>query len=54
MKEHHKNIYWNLIWYFSEFEYPYDFLVPYEDESIYQEFLRISNQVKARNKLRPE
>lgn len=54
MKEYNKNIYWNLIWYFAEFDLPYDFLVPYEDESLFEEFLDVNSHLKSRNKLRLE
>ena len=35
LRDYNKNIYWNLIWYFSENKLPYDFLVPYADDSAF-------------------
>lgn len=35
LRDHNKNLYWNLIWYFAEFHLPYDFLVPYADDGLY-------------------
>jgi len=30
MREFHKQVYWNLIWYFTEIKVPYEFLIPYD------------------------
>ena len=52
LKDYNKNIYWNLVWYFAEFNLPYDFIVPYEDLSIYEELLRTNKHCRVMKKLR--
>jgi hypothetical protein len=52
LKEYNKNIYWNLIWYFAEYGLPYDFIVPYEDNTEFDAFLHSNPHIKVRNKLR--
>ncbi len=52
MRDYNKNIYWNLVWYFAEFHLPYDFIVPYADDSLYEEFLKTNRHLVVRNGLR--
>lgn len=53
LREHNKNIYWNLVWYFADNHLPYDFIVPYaNDEELWAEFLHTNDHLKARNKVR--
>ena len=52
LRKFNKNIYWNLIWYFADNHLPYDFLVPYSDESLWEEFEHVNDHLIVRNKVR--
>jgi hypothetical protein len=53
LREYSKNIYWNLIWYFAEYNLPYDFLVPYSGEDqLWDAFIHTNDHLKVRNKTR--
>jgi hypothetical protein len=52
LRDYNKNIYWNLIWYFAEYHLPYDFIVPYADDTLYEEFVKTNRHLIVRNKLR--
>lgn len=54
MKEFSKNLYWPLIWYFAEFQLPYDFLVPYQDTSLMEEYYKVNQHMKVMKKYRLE
>ena len=32
------NMFWNLVWYFTDSGLPFDFMLPYKDTSIEEEF----------------
>jgi hypothetical protein len=53
LREHNKNIYWNLIWYFADNHLPYDFMVPYAGDDWLQDLIKNSTpQVMVRNRVR--
>jgi hypothetical protein len=52
LRDSNKNIYWNLVWYFAEFHLPYDFIVPYADNSRYMDFMNANNHLKLNVQLR--
>jgi hypothetical protein len=53
LREHNKNIYWNLIWYFADNHLPYDFMVPYAGDDWLQDLIKNSApQVMVRNRVR--
>jgi hypothetical protein len=52
LRDYNKNIYWNLIWYFADNHLPYDFIVPYADDTIFEDFLNCNNHLVVRNKMR--
>jgi hypothetical protein len=53
IREFNKNIYWNLIWYFAEYNLPYDFMVPYSgEEQLWEEFIHANDHLVVRNKTR--
>jgi hypothetical protein len=53
LREHNKNLYWNLIWYFADYSLPYDFMVPYSGEDwLWNEFLHTNDHLVVRNKTR--
>lgn len=39
LREYQKVLYWNLIWYFTQINLPYEFIVPYADMSLQLELL---------------
>ena len=54
LRDYNKNIYWNLIWHFADSHLPYDFLVPYADDSLLDEFRTVNQHLVVRNKMRLE
>ena len=53
LREYNKNLYWNLIWYFAEYNLPYDFMVGYSGaDQLWEEFIHTNDHLKVRNKTR--
>ena len=53
LREHNKNLYWNLVWHFADGHLPYDFMVPYAgDEELWDEFIHTNDHLHVRNKTR--
>ena len=53
LREFNKNIYWNLIWYFADYNLPYDFMVPYSNEDeLWEQFIHTNDHLVVRNKTR--
>lgn len=48
----HEIIYWNLIWYFTQIQLPYEFLVPYDElfDIVVKEFKKSSKKEDVRRK----
>ena len=40
LRSQHKTIYWVLIWYFCHVKLPYEFLIPYEEKALAEDFQR--------------
>jgi protein-S-isoprenylcysteine O-methyltransferase Ste14 len=40
IRQKRKDIYWLLIWYFCTVKLPYEFLIPYEEKELDEEFTR--------------
>jgi molybdenum cofactor biosynthesis enzyme MoaA len=50
MRQVNKHLFWNLIYYFNEFQLPFEFFLPYEDtktfDQQYEELKKVSAHVK--------
>lgn len=50
MRQSNKHIFWNLIYYFNEYQLPFEFILPYEDTKVYDqqyyELKKMASQVQ--------
>jgi hypothetical protein len=50
LRTKNKQIFWNLIYYFNDYQLPFEFILPYEDTNQfdidYEEFKRTGDRVK--------
>lgn len=50
IREHNKHIFWNMIYYFNDYQLPFDFILPYEEtkefDLQYEELKRTAKAVK--------
>ena len=37
MREFNKQVFWNMIYYFNDYQLPFDFILPYEDTKSFDE-----------------
>lgn len=40
IRQHRPNIYWSMIWYFCSVKLPYEFLIPYEEKELAEDFYK--------------